>query len=159
MNHRTLLMSLCLASASCAELLGIESATVDASIQDSASEASDGGNIGVRCGDTYCVAQGCCLGGIGCEPFDGNASNGNCLGSFLRCDDPSDCQDASLCCLTSGDGGGISAGADVGVDKFQSACVSSCSGKVMCDPNADVIGCSCDASVTLKDASYFVCSP
>jgi hypothetical protein len=151
----------CCASASCAELLGIEEATVDASLDATTdSNADDVLSEGIRCGAFLCdpAVSECCLGMGRCQSLDasseGSVTSGSCSG-LLRCDEQADCDDAAVCCLTT-DESGVSGPVDAHFKSSQ--CTGSCdNGTIMCNPDAAAPNCNCTGTVTLFEASYFTC--
>jgi hypothetical protein len=82
---------------------------------------------GVACGGAYC------MGGAGCcDPEGGKtctSSSNSCSQLYLPCDSNADCSSGKKCCVTQGGNGPHPNVASV-------ACSSSCSGPIMCDPNA-----------------------
>ena len=149
--------AVCGACASCAELLGIEEATVDASIDATTdSNVDDALTDGIRCGPDFCdpSVSLCCLGSAHCQNLDAPNSTSACV-AVLRCDEQAECADGSVCCLTT-DEGGISGSSDAHAKSSQ--CASSCdNGMIMCNPDAAGPECTCTGTVTLIDASYFTC--
>jgi hypothetical protein len=151
-------MAACAASASCAELLGIEEATVDASI-DTSIDATDS-NVddvlteGIRCGTLFCEpgAQACCVGSGHCQSLEAGTA-GNCV-AVLRCDEQAECEDGAVCCLTTMDAAVLG---DAATSR-NSQCVSSCdNGMIMCNPDAAGPDCTCTGTVTVFGVSYSTC--
>jgi hypothetical protein len=158
---RALALVVGLAGASCAELLGIESATVDASLVVDAADAADAeandASAGVRCGDMSCKGSKpiCCFAGMAiidgstglptCATIDADTAMGNMCVTALHCDDQAECGDSGVCCLTST------------VDGSVSQCSPSCAASIMCDPTVDG-GCECTGTVTFKSESYSICA-
>jgi hypothetical protein len=149
---RLVALAVCVTSVSCAELLGIESATVDGGVDalaDAPFDAGQGSDL-VHCGDGSCGALKpvCCFGMTPisqCEASEAAAANfGAMCSTALHCDDQAQCGDSGVCCLT------------MTADGSVSECSASCSGSIMCDPDADG-GCDCSGSITFKGVSYSLC--
>jgi hypothetical protein len=88
---------------------------------------------GIACGGTFCAAGG----GAGCCDPEGSpsckSSSGSCSRLYLPCDSNADCGGMGKCCVTQGGNGPH--------PNVQSvSCASSCSGPVLCDPNAPKCG-------------------
>jgi len=85
---------------------------------------------GIKCGGTYCAAGG----GAGCCDPEGTAmcasSASSCSGKlYLPCDSNADCGGTAKCCVTL-------AGNQNHPSVSSVSCTGSCSGPVLCDPNA-----------------------
>jgi hypothetical protein len=92
-----------------------------------------------------------------CTPLGDSAASLGCS-AVLRCAEQSDCEGGAVCCVTRLDSGVVLP--DSG--QYASQCTTStCTGSVMCDPDAD--DCMCTTLMQLggatRDASYYVCAP